>query len=59
MVRQRTDAEPQKIRLEYAYLSGIRDRHPAAVLFIMAGSAYLLALIIMQLLIPKMKPVEV
>ncbi len=29
------------------------------VLFIMAGSAYLLALIIMQLLIPKMKPVEV
>ena len=27
-------------------------------LFIMAGSAYLLALIIMQLLIPKMKPVE-
>jgi MFS transporter, ACS family, hexuronate transporter len=29
------------------------------ILFIMAGSAYLLALIIMQLLIPKMKPVEV
>jgi MFS transporter, ACS family, hexuronate transporter len=28
-------------------------------LFIMAGSAYLLALVIMQLLIPKMKPVEV
>jgi len=29
------------------------------VLFILAGSAYLLALIVMQLLIPKMKPAEV
>ena len=28
-------------------------------LFIMAGSAYLLALLIVQILIPDMKPVEV